>query len=84
MFITLQEMMLLLKQFERLERIDRLIKLKATGSPKEFAEKLEISESTLFELLKVMKLRGAAIVYSQFSCSYIYLEPFEIKFGSIY
>jgi len=34
----------LLQQVELIERIDRLIRLKATGSPKCLAQKLDISE----------------------------------------
>jgi len=37
------------KFIERFKRIDELIALKATGNPEQFAFKLDVSESTLYE-----------------------------------
>ncbi len=39
--------MTLLYRIARLKRIDKCIRMKATGSPKEFADKIGISESKL-------------------------------------
>ena len=45
----------------KLKRIDYLIARKSTGSPAMLAEKLEISETTLFEYLSIMSECGAPI-----------------------
>ena len=59
--------------FERLRQMDRLIRRKATGSPKQFAQKLGISERTLYEYLSLMKIEGAQIEYSAEKQSYYYM-----------
>lgn len=60
------------RYLERLLTIDRLIKIKSTGSPKQLAERLGISESRLYEYLSFMKESGAPIVYSKERGSYYY------------
>jgi|OpeIllAssembly_1097287.scaffolds.fasta_scaffold166397_1 hypothetical protein len=60
-------------QLRRIERIDQLIRLKATGTPTELALKLGLSESQLFEVLSLMKNEfGAPIRYSKASRCYYY------------
>jgi predicted DNA-binding transcriptional regulator YafY len=65
--------------FEKFKRIDWLISKKAFGSPAEFSEKLEISESTLFEYLAVMKEFGAPIVYNKNRQTYFYVVEGSCK-----
>jgi hypothetical protein len=60
------------KYFERLQNIDRLIRIKATGTPKEFAQKLYISESRLYSCLSLMKDLGAPVRYCKQRQSYYY------------
>jgi hypothetical protein len=64
--------MSLLKYIERLKRMDDLIKRKATGNARDFAAKLKISESQLFQDLKEMKQLGAPIEYCAHRESYQY------------
>ena len=53
-------------QIHRIERIDQLIRLKATGNPSELALKIGISESQLYEVLNIMKKElGGPILYSK-------------------
>ena len=40
------------------ERIDQLIRFEATGSPKALATKLNISERTVYRLIKSLVLRS--------------------------
>lgn len=70
------------KFIQRLKRIDQLISSKATGTPAQFAQKLDIRESTLYEILKILKDLGAPIEYDYHRCSYFYTEAgrIEIKF----
>jgi AraC-like DNA-binding protein len=54
-------------------RIDQLIRLKATGSPKELSNKLGISESHLYRIIRKMKEDAhCPIVFSKIENSYIY------------
>ena len=75
--------MRLLKTLERIKRIDALIQRKATGTPKELAEKLGISESSLYNNISLMKSMGAAIYYCPFKMSYCYQEHQQFVFGFV-
>ena len=57
---------------KRIDRIDNLIKQKATGSPKELAIKLQVVESTVYEILKRMRSLGADIYFDKSYNSYCY------------
>lgn len=56
----------------RLDRMDWLIKKKATGTPNEFARQLGISKSSLYEYLAVLMDRGAPILYCKKRLTYYY------------
>ncbi len=56
----------------RLKSMDRLIRIKGTGTPQYFAKKLGISERTLYEYLAYMKDLGAPIEYDKCRQSYYY------------
>jgi len=74
-----------------IERIDQLIRLKATGSARELAKRVGVSKSSLYEILEVMKMMGAEISYCRYEKSYYYtaekvlaigfVEPMKIKGG---
>jgi hypothetical protein len=66
----------------RIQTIDYLIRIKATGSPRQFARKLSISQSTLFKYLGDMKALGAPIVFSYDRSTYLYEREgfFDFKF----
>lgn len=64
--------MSLSKYIARLQRMDLLIALKATGSPEKFANKMNLSRSTLFETLQEMKGMGVDIQYSNIRETYYY------------
>lgn len=67
------------RHFEKFKRIDWLISKKATGSPSDFARKLEISESTLYEYLTIMKELDAPIMYDKNRPSYYYSREGSFK-----
>lgn len=71
--------MSLFKYIERLRRMDALISMKATGTPEEFAEKLGIKRSTLFQSLQEMREMGVDIKYSYFRQTYYYSDNRRIK-----
>lgn len=66
--------MSIVKYVEKLRRIDSLISRKSTGSPCEFAEKLEIKRSTLFQYLQEIRDLGVDIRYSHTLRSYYYAD----------
>ena len=67
------------KIIERFEKIDYLITKKSTGSPSEFAKKLDIGESTLYEYLNELKVKGAPILYNKYKETYFYEEEGKFK-----
>jgi biotin operon repressor len=54
--------------------MDSLIAMKATGSPEEFACKMSLSRSMLFETLQEMKEMGVDIRYSNSRETYYYAD----------
>lgn len=63
---------------ERIKRIHYLILNHSTGSPKELANKLDISESHLYNLLKIMKEYNAPIFFDRHKNTYKYKEPVKL------
>ena len=61
----------------KLSRLDKLIRRRATGSPAELAERLDLSRSSLFEIIAFLKEEmRAPIVYDRSRPSYMYsYEP---------
>jgi predicted DNA-binding transcriptional regulator YafY len=67
-----------IKYINRLKAIDQLIKLKMTGSPKELATKLEISERQVFRYIENLKELGGKIEFDRFLNSYVYSTEIEL------
>ena len=66
----------------KLARLDHLIRHQATGNPDELAERLDISRSTLFELIAYLKEEmNAPIVYDRDRLSYTYSYPPKFYLG---
>jgi len=68
--------------FARLEQLDQLIRLKATGDPKSLAKKLNISLRSTYDYINTLKSLGAPINYNRQKGTYYYDEHgrFEFKF----
>lgn len=73
--------MSLLKYVDRLSRMHGLIMREATGTPEEFAERLNLSLSMLMLELQDMKELGASIAYCHKRRSYHYTKPFALVIG---
>lgn len=69
--------MSILKYIYRLQRIHNLIRMKATGPPDKFAEKLGVSRSTLMDNLNNLKEINAPIKYCKTLRSYYYEGEFN-------
>jgi biotin operon repressor len=67
-----------IKYINRLKTIDQLIKLKMTGSPKELAVKLEISEQQVFRYIENLQELGGKIEFYKLFNSYVYTAEIEL------
>jgi len=72
--MTIQE------QITILNRLHSFIQRKATGSPRILANKLGISEATLYRYLKRLKSHGADIKYNKYRKTYYYINNYVLKF----
>ena len=73
--------MTFLEKIQIIERIDQLIRMKATGSPNELAERLNVSKRCVFYILNIMKNMDAPIVYCNNRRSYYYEYKCELNIG---
>ncbi|GET30778.1 hypothetical protein [Prolixibacter sp. SD074] len=73
--------MTFIERLNKLEQMDQLIRLRATGSSKEFARKIGVSESSLFRLLNDLKDLGAEIRFNTTKTSYCFCCAEEFKIG---
>lgn len=71
--------MSIIKYIERLQRMDSLISMRSTGNPDEFARKMRLRRSTLFQNLQELKEMGVDIKYSNTRQSYYYADGHRIK-----
>ena len=71
--------MSIVKYVDKLRRIDTLIARRSTGPPCEFADKLQIKRSTLFQYLHEIREMGIDIRYSRGMRSYYYADGKRIS-----
>jgi len=69
--------MTFLEKLNAIERLDQLIRLRATGKPDEVANQLGISRRTFFNLVKLMKGMNAPIEYCNSKHTYYYKSDCE-------
>lgn len=67
------------KYLNRLKQLDQLIRQQNTGTPKELALKLGISERQVYNLIEELRNQGAPIAYNRVTQSYCYDEPVELR-----
>lgn len=72
-----------ISRVNQIEQLDSLIRRKGTGSARELASKLQISERNVFNLLDLMKSLGASIYFCKSSNSYCYKTNIRFKFGFV-
>lgn len=75
--------MSLIAQLQRLDRLDGLIRRKATGSSDQLATRLGCSRRTVYNLLKTLRELGAEIRYCKERRSYYYEKPLPVDLGSL-
>ena len=71
----------LIEKIKLIERVDGLIRRKSTGSPKQLASRLNMSERTLYNVITVMKKMGAPIYFCRSRGSFCYEEEVEFVIG---
>ncbi|NVO11645.1 MAG: hypothetical protein HXX16_16910 [Bacteroidales bacterium] len=65
--------------YNRLNLFNRLIEMQCTGTPKEFARKLGISRSELYNTIKHAQELGVNIRYSRIKHTFFYDSPTRIS-----
>lgn len=72
--------MKLFEEINLLERLDQLIRLKATGTPCQLAKRLEISEREIYRIIADLRSRDIKIAYCKQRRSYYYENETFLKF----
>jgi predicted DNA-binding transcriptional regulator YafY len=67
--------MSLINDVHKMERVDQLIRLRMSCTPKELAKKLGVSERTVYRIIRDMKDLGCPIYYDIQSECYCYETP---------
>ncbi len=73
----------LFEQLRQLERLDQLIRMKATGSPKDLAGRMEVSERTIYNLIDSLRMFGAEVCYCRNRGSYYYENEIKFRFDFV-
>ncbi len=66
--------MYFIHQIEKIQKLNKLVEEEKTGTPSEFAEKLHISRSKLYELLDTLKSFGKEIKYDRKQKTFCYTD----------
>jgi DNA-directed RNA polymerase beta' subunit len=67
----------LVETIDRMDRIHKLIRQEATGTPDEFARQIRVSRRQLYNILEKLKDSGADIKYNHHKCTYYYANNFD-------
>lgn len=71
-----------MKVFEFIEKIaifHRFVMRENTGNAEEFAQKLDISRSTLYNIIEELKCYNIDIKYCRTRCTYYYQYPDKVR-----
>ncbi|MCK6690901.1 MAG: hypothetical protein L6Q97_02235 [Thermoanaerobaculia bacterium] len=64
-----------------LQRVDYLIRTRATGTPAQLARRLETCERNIFRLIGQLRDIGLPILYDKKLETYYYAEPVKLEFS---
>jgi len=73
--------MTFLEKINTIERLDQLIRMKATGSPNVLAKRLGVSRRSLFYIINIMKSMDAPIKFCNQQQSYYYEYDCKLAIG---
>ncbi len=65
-------------QIEKIQKLNKLIEAEKTGTPKEFAQKLNTSKSKLYELLDDLKSFGVEVKYNRKVKTFYYADSSKL------
>jgi predicted DNA-binding transcriptional regulator YafY len=68
-----------IKNLERLRQLHTLIENERTGSPKDLANRMNISERLVYNLIEQLKDFEARICYDRGRKTYYYSDDFQLK-----
>jgi len=68
-----------IKNLERLQRLHLLIENERTGTPKELALRMHISERLIYNLIEQLKDYDAGICYDRSRKTYYYCDDFQLQ-----
>ena len=71
--------MKLLDQLERLQRLHQLVNKKATGTPQQLANRLNLSKRRIYQLIQLLKELDAPIYFDRNRNSYCYEYEFNFS-----
>ena len=66
------------EQIRQVKGLHELIRTKATGTPDDLSQRMNISRATVFRRIDDLKNLGAEIAYDRDRMTYYYLEPYEL------
>lgn len=69
------------EKVQLLERLDQLIRLKATGTPDELGLKLKVARCTVYDFIACLESLGGEIEYSRSNRSFIYVTDKTLIIG---
>jgi HTH domain len=72
--------MTFIEQLEALERLHLLIQRKATGTPEQLAERLNVCPRTIRNLIQILKHKDLSVHYSRDLQTYYYESDVEVLF----
>ena len=67
------------EEINRIQQIDRLIRLNNTGNADEFANKLGISRRQVYNILEKLKDMGLGIEYDRNIKSFVYTKAYQVR-----
>ena len=70
--------MLNFKQIERLQKVHKLIAQRNTGTPKQFARNVHVSERHLYNIIEYLRELDAIVCYDKKFQSYYFEESFDL------
>jgi hypothetical protein len=73
--------MSLISNIDKLKLINSEIKNEQTGKPEDFAKRLRISRSMLYNYIEEIKFLGAKIKYNRTLRTFYYENDFDVKIG---
>ncbi len=75
--------MTLIEKLKLLDRVHQLIRRKATGTPKQLAKRLDMSERCLYNIISLLKEMGGPIYYCSAKQSYCYERSVDFAIGFV-